>query len=563
MTGHMMSTGVRCGVVSLLVSATGLFGCSEASDPNERGESKLDRDIVKSITQPIYGGDTAIDNASTTGAVGASASILINGFPSCSGTLVTPTKVISAAHCFRCPDITNAALVSVTFAQNPSVFALAAPPVVHPQSDSTCTHADAFDMSVLTLATPVPASVATPQPVLLADPQTAITDNSLLQPCKLIGYGGNVNYNSGVGAGPRRAGTLVPEWYLDLCGDYCEGTCNNGNVTFWREDLNSNQAHGADGDSGGGLFCTINGAPALIGVHSGNSNFDSFCNSEHNAIQAPTGGPFARDFLIQQLAFPTVANTSSFAVLAKGAVLVNDRASVLNSSGNSGAMIGGGGGGRLGTDTRVGNTFVNGAIAVADRARVDVALTANGNVSLGNQVQGTFTEYRYSALPGWDLTVNYPTATASAVTLAQGERRTIGSEMANKVIPSVTVDQAANLTLACGTTYFINRLTLNAGGRISVDTSCGPARIFVRTSITNNYGEIVDITPGLGDILVGYTGTSALNLGAFHATIVAPRAKVTVLNGNVVLGAIFAQTVEIHQDSVVLHYPFNFAWGPT
>jgi hypothetical protein len=159
----LMSTGVRCGVVSLLVSATGLFGCSEAYDPNERGDSKLDRDIVKSITQPIYGGDTAIDNASTTGAVGASASILI----------------------------------------------------------------------------------------------TAISDNSLLQPCKLIGYGGNVSYNSGVGAGPRRAGTLVPEWYLDLCGDYCEGTCNNGNVTFWREDLNSNQAHGADGDSGGGLFCTI------------------------------------------------------------------------------------------------------------------------------------------------------------------------------------------------------------------------------------------------------------------------------------------------------------------
>lgn len=545
------------GRASLAICVAGVSGCAEA---NEGGDAVMDSDTVKSIAQPIYGGDTAIDNTSTTGLVGATASILKNGSLSCSGTLVTPTKVVSAAHCFRCPDITDPSIVSVKFAQSATMFPLSVAPVVYPGSDPTCTVANAFDVSVLTLATPVPTSVATPQAIFLADPYTALTDNSLLQPCRLAGYGGNVIYNSGVGAGPRRVGTLVPEWYLDRCGDVCEGLCND--TPFWREDLNLAPVHGADGDSGGGLFCTLNGAPALIGVHSGNQNFNNYCNDEHNTIQSPTGDPGVRAFLMQQLDFPVVATTSAFAVLAKGSLDVNDRAGVLQATGNRGALIGAGGGGRLGTDTFVGNTFANGPMMVSDRARVDVTLTANGNVSIGNQVQGSFTEYRYSQLPSWDLAVSYPTATAPAIYLEQGAQRTIGTEVAGKLITSVTIGQAANLTLACGTTYFINVLTINAGGRISVNTSCGPGRIFVRSSFTNNYGEIVDINPGFGDVLLGYTGTSAINVGAFYGTIVAPRARVTVLNGKVILGAIFAGSVEIHQDSAVLHYPFNFPWGP-
>lgn len=70
-------------------------------------------------------------------------------------------------------------------------------------------------------------------------------------------------------------------------------------------------------------------------------------------------------------------------------------------------------------------------------------------------------------------------------------------------------------------------------------------------------GEIVDINPGFGDVLVGYTGTSAVSVGALYGTLVAPRAKVTVENGVSLLGAIFAGTVEVHQDSAVVHYPFN------
>ncbi len=75
---------------------------------------------------------------------------------------MTPTKVVSAAHCFKCPTITTAGAVSVSFAQGGGSFSLAAPPALLAGSNNDCpsTYPDAFDFAVLTLATPVPASVA-------------------------------------------------------------------------------------------------------------------------------------------------------------------------------------------------------------------------------------------------------------------------------------------------------------------------------------------------------------------------------------------------------------------
>ena len=97
--------------------------------------------------------------------------------------------------------------------------------------------------------------------------------------------------------------------------------------------------------------------------------------------------------------------------------------------------------------------------------------------------------------------------------------------------------------------------------RGTVDTACGPARIFVKFRIVINNGELVDVDPAVhGDVLVGYSGTTAVTTSAFQATLVAPNAKVSVANGVSFLGAIFAASVEAHQDSFVAHFPFNLPW---
>jgi len=554
------------GMSGCALFAIGLLAANGCGGDAEGGEGVNDSETVKTLAQPVFGGNTAEGTTISAGPVGATALVSVVQVGNCSGTLVTPTKVVTAAHCFLCPTTTSPAAISVSFAQGGGTFAAAAPPALYPGYTLDCSDPmpDPFDIAVLTLATPVPAAVATPQPLFLSDPLAAINDTTLQLPCVVAGYGGNVHPSSGEGAGTRRFGNLVPQWYHDFCGDVCEGPCTS--IPVWRQDLLTvtNEAITAKGDSGGGLFCTVNGAPALVGVASGNSRIDAWCNTESNSIKASTGGHAGvRDFLIQQVGFPSVGSNTSFALNSKGSTFVNDRARVVDTTSSRGASIAAGSAGRLGVESFVGSSFFNAPMQVADRARIDGTLRVNGSIQRGNSIQGTLLPHTFSQLPAWDLAVTFPTTTSPAIHLFQSQKQTLDAAFANKLVTNVTVDWGANLTLACGTTYFIDRLTINQGGQLTIDSNCGPGRVFIKSSLVINGGTISDTNASIiGDTLIGYLGTQAISVNTVYGTVVAPRAKVTVANQNWVFGAIFASTIEVHQDSGVMHYPFNFSWTP-
>lgn len=179
----------------------------------------------------------------------------------CTGTLIAPTVVVTAAHCVLGAESHDADLFAyfgdVVGDGGTSIAVIEA--VAHP-SFSLSQSGSAYDVGLLRLASPAPVSP-------LAFGAAPVTGT----PATLVGFGYDTTEETGIGTRRQRAqviGTVTP-------GDFVlvdSGSC--------------------DGDSGGAVLIEGASGPELVGVHSNGSCGGTSREARIDLVQASFVVPF-------------------------------------------------------------------------------------------------------------------------------------------------------------------------------------------------------------------------------------------------------------------------------
>jgi MYXO-CTERM domain-containing protein len=221
--------------------AVGLFvavsSCAEET-------TALDEEVLASA-QPIVNGQVDTGHPATV-------ALTVQGYAFCSGTLVTPTVVVTAAHCIT-PEIGSPSWEQVEVFFGTSVFEggtfiALEDGLAHPGFDASLEDPD-DDIAVLRLESPAPVA-----PVAMADLPPAGT------PLTLVGFG--ITQNGANDGGTKRVATAA---ILQRYGKFFSmeltrsGTCS--------------------GDSGGTALWDDGGVEKLVGVHT-RSDCESFMLNE-------------------------------------------------------------------------------------------------------------------------------------------------------------------------------------------------------------------------------------------------------------------------------------------
>jgi hypothetical protein len=198
-------------------------------------------------------------------AVGA----LVDPGVTCSGTLIAPDAVLTAAHCVMDPN----ALPSFTLerdARSPTVVIAPAYAIVHPdwQIDRAIDDGPTqfYDIAILRLATPIPNV----PPAILASPAegTRLVEGLMMT---MVGYGETVDND------PASAGVKVAAEAPIVARSPSEFQISN-----------PGDAQNCYGDSGGPALADIGTGERLMGVVSRGATLAPTCDQRQRSTPAPT-----------------------------------------------------------------------------------------------------------------------------------------------------------------------------------------------------------------------------------------------------------------------------------
>ena len=216
----------------------------------------------------------------------------------------------------------------------------------------------------------------------------------------------------------------------------------------------------------------------------------------------------------------------------------------------------------LGADARLEGDMISqgtGTASIGNRSVVVGNVTTAQDLFLGQgaTVSGTVrSNFNLGAATSFSVSTVFPAGICNNIVLEPGNTSTA----APGCFRNMTVKTGSRLTLTAGT-YHVDDFDIEPNADLILNKSAGPITIFVKNSLIFR-GTFQHGGGKTGDLLIVFAGTSASFEGPLRGTLLAPNARVNLASVGGHSGAVFADSVTVHQGTVFSFDPFSWSAIP-